>query len=249
MDQLYSSAKRVYQTEGASSLAQKGAKFAIRNLYGKFIRPYLAPDQPASWRNEITVISDDYDNHLLDPYFFYSNDYPNTDFVGFQALRNYVSNGDTVLIIGAGNGVSMTVAARNTCPEGRVVGYEAGRQHTDHARETIAANGYSDCCTVHHAVIGEVNEAWSPPESADVVSPSDLPDCEFVQMNCEGAELKILREFDIRPAAMHVQVHECFGAPVDAVEAELDRLGYSIVRREPWNEEKGIYDYVVEYDG
>jgi hypothetical protein len=61
--------------------------------------------------------------------------------------------------------------------------------------------------------------------------PSTVPECDVLDLDCEGAEVEILRELDFAPRVIVVEVHPHLGSPVEAVEAELAERGYDVVER------------------
>ena len=61
--------------------------------------------------------------------------------------------------------------------------------------------------------------------------PSQLPPCNVLQLDCEGAEAEILRGLIIRPRAILVETHGVFGAPTDLVASLLEKRGYVVSDR------------------
>lgn len=64
---------------------------------------------------------------------------------------------------------------------------------------------------------------------AEVVPPTDIPYCDVLVLDCEGAEIDILEEMKIRPRAVVVETHGMFDAPEAAVRDRLDQAGYEII--------------------
>ena len=62
----------------------------------------------------------------------------------------------------------------------------------------------------------------------DGPAPCRLPDCEVLQLDCEGSELEILRDLTIEPGAVLVETHGVFGAPMNIVASLLDKAGYLV---------------------
>lgn len=156
-----------------------------------------------------------------------------------EGLSRHVRLGDSVVIVGGGRGVSTVVAARRA---DRVRVYEPVSERVDRVEETASLNFVSDTVEIHHARVGEIRDTMDgDPSGAGVVSPTELPECDVLELDCEGAELEILENIRIRPRAIVVECHGCFGAPEDAVRAELERLGYTIVSCEDDAPERGVY--------
>jgi hypothetical protein len=57
---------------------------------------------------------------------------------------------------------------------------------------------------------------------------SDLPECDVLELDCEGAEYKILSEMEIRPRDLFIEIHPNHRQINDKVPELLDELGYDI---------------------
>jgi hypothetical protein len=64
-----------------------------------------------------------------------------------------------------------------------------------------------------------------------VLPPSQLPPCDVLQLDCEGAEVEILRELTIQPRLILVETHGLYGAPTDVVASLLENCGYIVSDR------------------
>jgi hypothetical protein len=64
-----------------------------------------------------------------------------------------------------------------------------------------------------------------------VLAPSELPPCNVLELDCEGAEVEILRELTIQPRVILVETHGLFGAPTDLVASLLKKRGYIVSDR------------------
>ena len=58
--------------------------------------------------------------------------------------------------------------------------------------------------------------------------PAEIPDCDVLEMDCEGAETSILSEMSIRPRVILVETHGCLGAPTSDVRDLLITIGYEV---------------------
>lgn len=146
-----------------------------------------------------------------------------------SALQNHVAPGDSVVIVGGGLGVSSVVAARCTGPTGSVLVFEGSKEYISRVRETADLNDVSEVVRVEHAVVGEAIRLRGEQGEADVVSPSDLPECEVLELDCEGVELDILDALPFRPRVIIVESHGFLGAPTDEVRSMLENQSYRIV--------------------
>jgi hypothetical protein len=87
---------------------------------------------------------------------------------------------------------------------------------------------------IHHAIVAKFISAFAGGVTSDlgpIVSPSQLPQCNVLQMDCEGAEVEILREMIIQPRVILVETHGVFGAPTDLVASLLEKRGYVVSDR------------------
>lgn len=57
---------------------------------------------------------------------------------------------------------------------------------------------------------------------------SDLPECDVLELDSEGAEYKILSEMEIRPRDLFIEIHPNHRKINDKVPELLDELGYDI---------------------
>jgi hypothetical protein len=146
------------------------------------------------------------------------------------ALGSQVRVGDKVIIVGGGEGVTAVVAAKAVGERGSVVCFEGSKWGVGKIKATAARNKVSKRLSVKHAIVGEAISVYGVPEdhSTLVVAPADLPDCDILELDCEGAEIIILRNMRIRPRAIAVESHGVFGAPSKLVREILEKLGYSV---------------------
>lgn len=165
---------------------------------------------------------------LLDPLFNMDDHRPDYEAAYLNAIRSQVEPGDTVCIVGGGYGVSTVVAARHG---ERVTTFEAGSEHVKHTREAAHLNGVDDRVTVRHAVVGDSIDTFSSTEGADRVSPGEIPDCDVLALDCEGAEGGILDNLSIQPRCCIVESHGCYGVPEHSVRERLEESGYTVVQR------------------
>lgn len=143
-------------------------------------------------------------------------------------LRMQVRAGDRVVVVGCGLGVTAVVAAECAGSQGRVDCYEGSFQQYCRARKTFKRSKMPTL-HLHHAVVGESIAVYGDPAGRGAsVSPRDLPVCEVMELDCEGAELPILRAMTVRPRAIVVETHGAYGAPTEVVAGELETLGYDV---------------------
>ncbi len=123
------------------------------------------------------------------------------------------------------------IAAEQTGSEGHVWVYEGSKEMATLARETIAINNLDEVVTVKHAVVGQkisLRES-STEENYSRVNPEELPDCDVIELDCEGAEIGILENTIIRPKVILVETHGIYGALTSEVKSILSDKGHEII--------------------
>lgn len=160
--------------------------------------------------------------------------HPEHETVSLRSLRRFVRRGDSVVVIGGGWGTSAVVAARMTHFEGDVTVFEPSSKMLDTIERTVTVNGVSEVVSLEHAAIGPVpesNERYFGPADGTQRPPTAVPECDVLELDCEGAELPILCDLDFTPRVVVVEIHPHLGSPVSAVELELSQRGYELVDR------------------
>jgi hypothetical protein len=146
-----------------------------------------------------------------------------------SAIRNYVKNGERALVIGGGSGASTVVVAHQVGNSGSVISYEGNRNSVSRVKETINLNKVNDRVEVYHTIVEKpvylLGEIGNPP----TLPAKELPDCDVLIMDCEGAELPILQNIDVRPRLIIVEAHPTLNSPKEEVKKLLDRLEYDII--------------------
>lgn len=152
-------------------------------------------------------------------------DIPDYEAALLGEIDRLVRPGDRVVVVGGGVGVTATAAARRAGAEGHVHVFEGGAGGVRAVRQTARLNGVGDHVTVEHAVVGRAIQVYGR-RPAPIVPPTYLPDCDVLELDCEGAEVDILREMTARPRVIIVETHGLYGASTNSVAALLDRIGY-----------------------
>lgn len=162
-----------------------------------------------------------------------------------DALESHCRTDDDVVVIGGGWGVTAVIASRKAAT---VKVFEAGQRQLKILQEVIELNN-ADNISIIHGVVGEAVDIYGPVGNADIIAPEDIPVCDILEMDCEGAELKILRMLETRPRVIIVETHPHLGSPTRDVEVQLNKLGYSILSKETENAENEVMVLVAEYNG
>lgn len=85
-----------------------------------------------------------------------------------------------------------------------------------------------DRVEVVHAIVAEDIRVYGNEHSGNVVSTSDLPECDVLNLDCDGAEIRILREMTITRRAIVVETHSVFGSRTAEVRSILEARGYRV---------------------
>lgn len=174
--------------------------------------------------------------------------YPNHENTVVSAFRRHVQRGDHVVVVGGGWGTTTVVGARMTHFEGAVTTFEPSSRMLEMIQRTATVNRVNDVVTVEHAAIGSVSDASKRifgRADGERLSLADIPECDVLDLDCEGTELEILRELEFCPRLLTVEAHPHFGCSHDAVEAQLADRGYEIVEKAPIEEESDIVNFVA----
>lgn len=135
----------------------------------------------------------------------------------FEAIRAHVPAGADVVLVGGGHGASAVCAARQVGPTGSVRAYEASAPSVATCRDTLRLNQVEDRASCDHAVVGKAHHVRDEVGDAETLTGADLPPCDALVMDCEGAEVEILATLDEFPPLIIVETHAHFGAPSDRV--------------------------------
>jgi hypothetical protein len=166
-------------------------------------------------------------------------DYPNHEDLYIGAIRDYVRSGDRVVLVGGGRGISTVAAASRSRPDGTVQAYEPERSLVERCREVVDINNVADRVTVYHAIVGSTVRVGRDGEvgAAETVAPAELPECDALLIDCDGAEETILDGLTQRPRLVIVEHHAVRDSddPVpydpDQVARTLHEMGYRIEDR------------------
>ncbi len=155
-------------------------------------------------------------------------DEPGYEVALIAALNQTVGPGDKVVVVGGGVGVTAVIAAKCAGPSGTVVCFEGSKQYVRHIHETARRNKVTNIVVKHAIVSKPIAVYGKASDFGEVVAPDRLPECDVLELDCEGAEIDILRNMAIRPRAIIVETHGAYGAPTPLVESLLTELGYGV---------------------
>lgn len=142
------------------------------------------------------------------------------------AIRDKVTVGDDVHVIGGGKGVSSVVCWRQSAADGSVTTYEADAERVKTLRETFQINEAP--IDVKHAIVGEAGRISGDVGDARLIPASELDSCDVLVLDCEGAEQEIIDNIDFQPRTIIVETHGVFDAPTDETIELLQENGFEI---------------------
>jgi len=163
----------------------------------------------------------------------YKSDVPEQEGGIVSSHQEVTKSGDVVVVVGGGKGITAVRAAEIVGKQGEVAIYEGGRESVEKIERVIQFNGVNDFCEVHHAVVGTERDVYGGESTtADIVQPNGIPECDVLELDCEGSEIDILRELPIHPRAIIVELHPWnFQDEPDTILEILFEMGYELTHR------------------
>lgn len=149
-----------------------------------------------------------------------------------HSLRTHVREGDKIVVVGGGWGVSATLAAKAAGPTGQVIVYEASPKQSDLVKETVKLNDVEDRVDIKVGVVSHAVSTYDVGQSSNIIHPTDLPTCDILEMDCEGAESSIMDNLEVQPRTIIVETHGVFGSPTEQMIEKLRSRDYRIESRE-----------------
>lgn len=202
---------------------------AIEYAYERHIRRYM-PKSGNIVQNKV-VLPDE--KRVLDSYILESSrDDPDREDGVVSAHTRHTREGDSIVIVGGGNGVTAVRAAKIVGEDGEVLVFEGGEGNLKKIREVFNINGVNDYCNVNHAVVGRNIDVWGDATGADEIRPSQLPSCNVLELDCEGSEVEVLEELEIEPRVLIMELHPFkFLDDADYLFELLESKGYEVTSR------------------
>lgn len=162
------------------------------------------------------------------------------------ALNEHVSEGNSVVIVGGGWGVRSVVAARKVGKTGDVTTFEGSETYADHVRETASLGRVRDRISVVEGIVGEGVFLFSE-DNTNQLPAGDLPDCDLLEIDAEGAEIDILSNLTVGPETIIVETHGCYAAPTPQVELLLEKNGYEVISKDSDLADRGVYSLIAKH--
>jgi hypothetical protein len=222
---MFSKLVGIYREVGAGGLASRLFCYSYKNFV-RLVLPNTGQILYAGIPIGHRKIGDQLVSKLFNSTDF--NDSPGYEQALVTALRANVRGGDEVVIVGGGLGVTSVVAALAAGETGHVECFEGDLLGVKAIRRVARLNGVLERITAHHAIVGEAIAVSGNSVATTTVHPSELPACDILELDCEGAEIGILREMTIQPRAISVEAHGFLGAPTASVRELLESRGYRV---------------------
>ena len=146
------------------------------------------------------------------------------------AHREYTRKGDHVVIVGGGYGISAVNSGNIVGSRGAVTVYEGGNISRE-IIQLIKWNKLEDIVEVKSKIVGSANELYGGRSKDSVdISPAELPSCDVLEMDCEGCEIEILENLNIRPRIIILELHPSKYQEINKKPLELlEQMNYDIV--------------------
>ncbi|MET0259298.1 MAG: FkbM family methyltransferase [Methylobacterium sp.] len=224
--------RQAFGEGGAGGVLNRTAGFGYR----RGLRPFLPKGPPARLGGVLTCYDVKASDRLVPTSWlpWWMSDptgCPSYEGALVSGLAEHVRPGDRVVVVGGGIGVTAVNAALHAGPSGHVECFEGSARNCGFVRETAALNGVANLI-VRHAVVGSSIAVYGEAsEIGTVVSPGQLPRCDVLELDCEGAELRILREMTIRPQVLLVETHGLYQSPASLVASIMESCGYTVSDR------------------
>lgn len=221
---------------------------AIGELYDQTVRRYL----PIT--GQITragVVTDDerlFDTYLPKEWQFAQDDplYKS----GYLPLhRNLIQPRDTVVIVGGGRGVSAVSASKQVGSNGKIIIFEGSHEQCLEIYDTLLRNNCENNYTIKNNVVGPgINVYTDDKDTIRSIDPSNIPECDVLELDCEGAEYTILEKMEIRPRVLLVELHpwSYSGDPAEILK-QIDNIGYKFSEFRDNHGNNYDYNNFVEY--
>lgn len=234
--------REIVRSDGLLQLARKSIAFAYASVW-----PWLPESEKHCLMNGVRVDRKRRVTDSLFPEWVISLTpavVPGHETGYITALESALSAGDSVVLIGGGTGVSTVRTAEVVGSNGDVTVYEAGQKQVEQTRRAAYLNGVSDRVTVLHALVGDGYAVRSDSSSAAVVPVEELPRCDVVGIDADGAELQICGQLSPERAGdvvvEHHRVTDENGTEIvpfdpSGLKTRLTQRGYTIV--EEWRED------------
>jgi hypothetical protein len=186
---VISRATNIIREEEIQAFIIKSFRFLSRNLF-ELVRPAL-PKAGHQVKNDVQMPTQ---MRMGDAKLGYLSSKPEIEEGVVSAHEKFTEQGDTVVIVGGGDGVTAVRAGKIVGESGKIYIYEGGKGAISKIDSVLNLNGTREITSIHHSVVGEeINVYGGSTKSADITSASELPNCDVLELDCEGAEVEVLK--------------------------------------------------------
>ena len=208
---------------GLKLLIEEGPAELGKQSYNHFVASLL-PDAQAEY-NEVRVMAAKLFDYHIPWRKKHSPDYES------GLIESIVKNAlpsDHIVIVGGGWGVTAVRSAKLVGNDGKITVFEGSKSQISKIESTIQLNDMPDIIELNHAVVGPNVRVYGNTDTADFVDPTALPECDILELDCEGSELDILQNLQIRPRVIIVESHGMYDSTAQDVIDGLESLGYEV---------------------
>lgn len=203
---------------------------------GRYTFKVLNIRKPVKYKNVTFIHPQQYFNYIM-PFLKVSYE-PAV----LKASEKFVEKNDDVTVIGGGRGITAAKSYKQS-QSGTLNVYEGNKSFCKKIMpKTFNLNNVK--ANIHHAIVGPGNNVYGNQENPEKVNPSKLPECDVLELDCEGSEIEILNNITIKPRVIIVESHGMYNSSSNEVKKCLQNLGYNIAF-EQYAEEG---DFVVKND-
>ncbi len=148
-----------------------------------------------------------------------------------RSHKDYTHSGDTVVVVGGRRGITSVHAAWESEPDGEVIIFEPSVKNAQIIQEVIKLNNVENECEIRKKVVGTAISVNEFTDKFQNIHPKELPECDVLEMDCEGGELEIVKGMEISPRVIIMEVHPKLNPNAPEAIDELINKGYDIVKR------------------
>ena len=122
-------------------------------------------------------------------------------------IDKYVGYGMNCVQVGGGAGITSLHTLDKIGNEGLLTIYEGGYESILRIKKNLTINNFTNYI-IKHAIVGvEKNVYGGDLTEAEIIDPINLPQCNYLELDCEGSEKSILENMKIRPEFIVAEIH------------------------------------------
>lgn len=157
---------------------------------------------------------------------------PKAKEANINAIVDNVKSNDNVTIIGGGYGLNALYIAEQVGKDGSMKIFEADSNKIELLKKTLDYHSISTEYNIKHGIVGKGYRIMGDGIEGSVIEPEQLQECDVLEMDCEGAELEIIKNMQIRPNLLIIEQHPQLDmspySSSDLIPNILKHMGYSV---------------------